>query len=64
MDGLIYCGRGYSKSHVFYLLVQGWDITVALKKNNKWDLVLFIEGNKPFEIKWVFKKKFDRDGSV
>ena len=36
----------------------------SLKKNDTWDLVPFLEGQKPVGCKWVFKKKVGSDGSV
>ena len=37
---------------------------VALDENVTWDLVQFLKDKKPIGYKWVYKVKYNADGSV
>ena len=48
---------------------KSWKITMeeeitTLKRNDTWDLVPFLEGQKPIGCKWVFKRKMGSYGSI
>ena len=36
----------------------------SLQRNQTWDLVPFLEGQKPIGCQWVFKRKMASDGSI
>jgi hypothetical protein len=36
----------------------------AIRKNDTWDLVSFLDGRKPIGCKWVLKKNIGLDGNV
>ena len=36
----------------------------SIKKNNTWTLVDLPEGANPIGCKWIFKKKYNSDGSI
>ena len=40
------------------------DEMASLHKNEEWDLVEFLDGRKPIERKWAFKKKINVEGKV
>ena len=36
----------------------------SLERNNTWELVDLLKGNKVVGLKWVYKLKYKQDGSI
>jgi len=39
-------------------------LKLTIKKNNTWTLVDLPKGENPIECKWIFKRKYNPDGSI